>query len=118
MAHRYTPYGNSQPAGGCELWIAHASTTHPLKGNENNNADVAIVGSRYMGVFDGVSGVSSIGLSPAAMSNDLAVKVSTEMEDRLDRQKYTNAQTYDRDIQLMLKSSVRPNDTGTSHAFF
>ena len=61
-----------------------------------------------MGVFDGVGGVSSIGLDPAAMAHDLNMRIPTEMELRLSH----NAQRYDRDTQLSLATSAAPNNGG------
>ena len=61
-----------------------------------------------MGVFDGVGGVASIGLDPAAMAHDLNMRVPTEMERRLSH----NAQRYDRDAQLTLATSTAARNGG------
>ena len=51
------------------LWSAFASKRHPRKG-PGVNADFAAVHERFLGVFDGVSGVAPAYL-PEALSQDL-----------------------------------------------
>ena len=104
--NRFKPYPNAVPAS-MHVWFGSSSEVHPLKADQTN-ADAFFVGSRFMGVFDGVGGVANEGLQPNAMSVDLANRVSAEMEVRLG----DNAQQYDRDTQFYLKSSVRPNVPG------
>ena len=96
MASRYTPYNCNQstsPSTRLELWVGSETQCHPLKNNTGNNADVVLGMERCLGVLDGVSGVAEVGLLPAAMSTDLAVKIQQEMRQRLDRQTHKNAQT-------------------------
>ena len=61
-----------------------------------------------MGVFDGVDGVAERGLDPTTMSHYLNDKIRTELEERL----RNNAQRYDRDKQVQLRSSVLPTGAG------
>ena len=80
---------------------------HPDKGD--TNADVAFTTERAMGVFDGVGGVISRGLRPEAMSSYLADSVATLLERRLEGRQSAK---FDRDIQLEISGSVRPDSGG------
>ena len=114
MLHRYSPYGmksTRSPPTRLYLWSGYDTQCHPLKQNEGNNADVVLVAERFIEVLDGVSGVAEIGLEPAAMSNELAIKIKGELEKRFDRSRH-DPQKYDRDQQRTLKSSVRANQPG------
>lgn len=110
MAYHYKPYNTSAAAPKYELWVAAESATHPLK--SGSNADAFVMGPRYMGVLDGVSGVVDLGLEPAAMADNLAIKIADTLSSRLDRQMYKYPQSFDRDIQMSLKSSVPANAPG------
>ena len=105
-ATRSQPYPQTKPL--ClNLWVATKTAVHPAKPDQEN-ADACMATTRYLGVFDGVGGVRQRGMIPAAMSNGLAVSVGGELERRLS----VNAQRFDRDTQLFLKSSVRANTAG------
>lgn len=106
MANRYSPYPLTSPSS-LRLWLGAKSEVHPSK-QDQENADAFHVSPRSLAVFDGVSGVREEGLVPAAMSTEMAVSVGNELEYRLQQ----NAQRYDRQTQLYLKSSVSVNRQG------
>jgi len=116
MAYRSKPYGSRGKPVAMDLSTGVASQVHPQKGNITN-ADVAFYGPRMMGVLDGVSGVTDAGLLPEAMSSDLALRISTELEARLNYNIHKNAQEHDRDLEFAMKSSVRANWPGSVKFF-
>ena len=105
--HRYSPYSKYEVSTEkLRIWSGGFSQKHSLKSSPNQ--DRYFFNERSMGVFDGVGGVASIGLDPAAMAHDLNMRVPTEMERRLSH----NAQRYDRDAQLTLATSTAARNGG------
>ena len=109
--HRSTPYncynkkmGSRATTQSSFLWHGCYSTVHPNK-LDQTNADAYIANQRYLGVFDGVGSMPV----PSSMSVELALKVQGELGYRLDG----NAQRFDRDTQLAIKSSVPCNVPGS-----
>jgi serine/threonine protein phosphatase PrpC len=103
---RYQPYPQSKRAS-FGFWFGSKTEVHPNKPDQEN-ADALMTSSRFMGVFDGVGGVREVGSIPGSMSNALTLETAEEVESRI----AWNAQKYDRDNQLFLKSSVSPNVAG------
>ena len=97
MAYRSQPYAvrhtkQASPPVKLDLWSAGASKVHPLK-MDQENADTYFITDRSLAVFDGVSGMAEISIKPAAMSSELAFRVSEALKQRLT----VGAQVYDRD---------------------
>ena len=105
--HRYSPYSKYEvPSQKLQIWSGGFSQKHVLKTTPNQ--DRYFFNDRAMGVVDGVGGVASAGLDPAAMALELNMRIPIEMDLRLSR----NAQKYDRDTQLTLATSVGPQNGG------
>ena len=85
----------------CTLEAAAVVLPHPRKARTGGE-DAYFIGDSVYGVFDGVGGVREVGLIPGSMSNALAIETAKEVESRL----AWNAQKYDRDNQLFLKSAA------------
>ena len=65
------------------FWWGKQSSVHPFKADQIN-ADAAFCAVRYLGVLDGVGGVSLLGMHPVAMALELGAKVPEELEKRLE----------------------------------
>ena len=88
------------------MWSGGYSATHPRK--DSVNADRFLHTDRALGVFDGVGGVARLGFEPSAMAEVLKTAIEQNLKSRLE----VNAQRYDREVQLLLKSSVLPASAG------
>jgi serine/threonine protein phosphatase PrpC len=108
MSHRYGPYSTRSSAPqSLGFWFHASSMVHPCKPDQQN-ADVYFAGERKLCVCDGVGGVVAHGMVPSAMATAMA----NDIDEALDYRIANNAQKYDRNTQLCLKSSVRQNEAG------
>ena len=110
--YRVAPYTNKKNGGvdnrpNLTFWWGKQSSVHPFKADQIN-ADAAFCAVRYLGVLDGVGGVSLLGMHPAAMALELGAKIPEELEKRLS----LGASEYDKETYARLKSSVLPNVPG------
>ena len=98
----------SGPEVAVTLLLGGDSQQHELKATWTNgiNADTYSHHSRYLAVFDGVSGVQPP-WRPADMSAALAIQFESEMAKRFDQ----NAQVYDEAVRQRLSLSKK-KETG------
>ena len=110
--YRVAPYttkknGKSDNRPNLTFWWGKQSSVHPFKADQIN-ADAAFCAVRYLGVLDGVGGVSLLGMHPVAMALELGAKIPEELEKRLS----LGASGYYKETYARLKSSVLPNVPG------
>ena len=110
--YRVAPYTNKKNGGvdnrpNLTFWWGKQSSVHPYKADQIN-ADAAFCAVRYLGVLDGVGGVSLLGMHPVAMALELGAKIPEEFEKRLS----LGASGYDKETYARLKSFVLPNVPG------